>query len=219
MSFYITFLVDFNSNIPPVVPAGQWWPVFWFNLAFFKRKVWLFNTHLFVLKWKRFSLYSCETGLTIATSFFVSLVFVLSVFFSLDFSPHLSPSLISSPPSHAVNVICQEHHLILLLSEIREGPVPTFLKRCLILILRRVSSFNLECPQQLWLYPQGRLDKAASKSCLLESLCQSHREVRIKPHSSKAQNTVRTMVLTPQKRGSNTIQPGQQSGWFPESGL
>lgn len=50
--------------------------------------------------------------------------------------------------------------------------------------------------------------------CLLagELASGGHREVRIKLHSSRAQKTVRTIVSTPPKRGSNSTQPGQQSG-------
>lgn len=120
-------------------------PVFWYNLTWagfcevFIRKAWLFNTHLFVCKWKRLhiSLYSPETRLTIATHFFISQL-PTSAFCPqrLPFT-RLPPSFVSIPRLLA-SYTCRErdlprarergwYHLILLLSETREGPVPTFL--------------------------------------------------------------------------------------------
>lgn len=97
--------------------------------------LWLFNTRLFVLKWKRFSLYSPrnqpDNSSTLLHFSASHLLFVPSA------SPFL-PSFVSIPrllpPTHAVNLVCQQprqrgwYHLIVLLSERGEAPVPALLR-------------------------------------------------------------------------------------------
>lgn len=116
-----------------------WSPVFRYHLRlavciseFFL--LWL-NTRLFVLKWKRFSLYSPrnqpDNSSTLLHFSASHLLFVPSA------SPFL-PSFVSIPcllpPTHAVNLVCQQprqrgwYHLIVLLSETGEAPVPALLR-------------------------------------------------------------------------------------------
>lgn len=118
----------------------------------FYRKAWLFNTHLFVCKWKRLliSLYSPETSLTIAqhTSSFLSFPPLGFVLARLLFTRPV-PSFVSIPRLLASYTCCYRWFA----KRLRAGMISldTFIirnsrqsganvpQRCLLLILTRVS--------------------------------------------------------------------------------
>lgn len=144
----------FLSIVSAGCNSGTIWQEQGFCLVFI-RKAWLFNTHLFVRKWKHLhiSLSSPKTSLTKATRFFIS-----HLFFLFSASSHLSPSLIYSPPTHAVFSQGPEsggwYHLTLLLSQtqVRASLVPAFLGSAYFWFW---AEYQVKCPQQPWLCPPG----------------------------------------------------------------
>lgn len=102
------------------------------------------------------------------------------------------------------------YHLMLSSSEIQEGPVPTFPAAASFLILLRVSGSSVELPRQSWLNPHGGalINQPVQSAFAGEIFCQSHGEVRIKLHSSKAQ-----------KSENNSFYPSRKEGCIPSSQL
>ncbi len=166
-----------------------WCPVFWYNLTWtgfcevFIRKVWLFNTHLFVCKRKRWhiSLYSPETRLTIATRFFISQLPTSAFCPQRLLFRSLPPSFVSIPRLLA-SYTCRWrdlprarergwYHLILLLSETRESPVPTFLSGAYFWFWAGYQVKPGVPTTAIALPPQGRLDKAASEVSVCRGVC------------------------------------------------
>lgn len=94
--------------------------------------------------------------------------------------------------------------------EIQEGPVPTFPAAASFLILHRVSGSSAELPGQSWLHPHGSalINQPAQSVFAGEFFCQSHGEVRIKLHSSKAQTSE-----------NNSYCPSRTEGHIPSSQL
>lgn len=203
-SLYLSCHVSSNSNVFPIVSA-RWCEVFWWNLTW---------TGFCVTLSTLMSLSGSES-----TSHFTPfrnqsdnsntlLHFSASHLVSLSSASPFHPPFVSIPCLLALLHMPLTwfaknskaggggwYHLILLLWETREDPVPVFLSGAYFWFWAGCQVLAPECPQQLRFYPQGRLDKAASEVSICRgSLCQSHREVRIKLHSSRAQNTVRTMV-------------------------